>query len=233
MNDEKISFAAVQTRRSDSNRLPLIRFAACLLCAASLLAGCESMVAGTISAANRADDAREAAKDKEIVEQALKRYRSLANEGDPLGYYYLAVTHAVHHAHKPDGDVHEVKRLYEDAVARGSNDAKVALGRMLILGDTYPFILNEKLPKSERNPARGMALLKSAAEQSCHFMQPLVAIGRCRERLMSTNREIWLLYRDGWGGIAKDPAEASYWKAQKDACEPVIEEQNKLRGCFD
>jgi TPR repeat protein len=233
MNDEKISFAAVQTRRSDSNRLPLIRFAACLLCAASLLAGCESMVAGTISAANRADDAREAAKDKEIVEQALKRYRSLANEGDPLGYYYLAVAHAVRYDHKPDGDVHEVKRLYEDAVARGSNDAKVALGLMLVEGHTHPFVLNRKLPKNERDPVRGMALLKSAAEQSCHFMQPLVAIGRCRERLISTPVEIWIIYRDGRGGIAKDPEQARHWKTQTETCDPVIQEENKLRGCFN
>lgn len=210
-----------------------VHLASALLCAASLLCGCESMVAGTINTANRADDAREAAKDNEIAEQALKRYRGLADEGDPLGYYYLAVAHALRYHHKPDGDVHEVKRLYEDAIARGSNDAKVALGRMLIRGDTYPFIQNEKLPESERDPVRGMVLLKSAAEQSCHFMQPLVAIGRCRERLMSTPVQIWIIYRDGRGSIAKDPAQASYWKTQMETCDPVILEQNKLRGCFN
>lgn len=233
MRGEKRGFEVEQTGKVADNHGSTFRLVSALLCAATFLYGCESMVMDTINEANRAYDAKEAAKDKAIVEQSLKRYQALADQGDPLGYYYLAVAYALRHDRDPDGDVHEVKRLYEDAVARGSNDAKVALGRMLILGDTYPFILNGKLPESERNPVRGMALLKSAAEQSCHFMQPLVAIGHCRERLMSTHREIWLLYRDGWGGIVKDPVQASYWKAQKDACEPVIQEQNKLRGCFN
>jgi hypothetical protein len=117
-------------------------FVVLLLGVAALLAGCEAIVMTTINTANRISDGKEAARQGEIAVLLTKRYQAMADAGNPKGLYYMAIVYAVHHQNDPDRGVYEVKRRYEEAISKGSNDAKVALGRMLIEGDTHPFIID-------------------------------------------------------------------------------------------
>lgn len=245
--------------RKDRSRIPGVHVWPAILVASIVLSGCETIVGTTINTANRNFDVQEAARNKEIWNQSVARYKAMADAGNPGGLYYMAVVHAVTHEPDLDGDVHTVKRLYEEAMAKGSNDARVALGRMLIWGNSHPINLNEKYPQELRDPAKGIDLLKAAAKQSCFYVQPLVSRGRCRERQASTPLELWVLYRDGvsylnvdeerrnacskedascrrsafvWTkSLAKDAEQAAYWKGEYDKCEPSIRQWNKQTGC--
>jgi hypothetical protein len=145
----------------------------------------------------------------------------------------MAIVQAMNHLKDPDGDVLTVKHLYEEAIAKGSNDAKVALGKMLVTGDTMPYAYSHQtLPQEQRDYQKGLALLKSAAEKSCSYTEPLIGIGQCREREASIPSKIYVIYRDGWGGVSKDPERANYWKERYDECEPIITKINHEHNCF-
>lgn len=199
-----------------------------------LIIGCEPMVRTTMSVANRSYDAKEAERSRLIYESSVARYQAMADSGDPKGLYYMAIVHAIKHLKDPDGDVLTVKRLYEEAVAKGSNDAKVALGEMLITGDTMPYAFSHQaLPPEQHDSQRGLALLKSAAEKTCSYTEPLISIEQCREREASIPSKIWVIYRDGWGGVPKDTEQATYWKAKRDVCELIITQVNREHHCYE
>lgn len=187
-----------------------------------------------MSAANQAYDSKEAERSRQIYDASVARYQVMADQGDPKGLYYMAIVHALKHIKEPDGDALVVKQLYEEAVAKGSNDAKVALGKMLVRGHTMPYAYAHiALPVELRDRSRGMALLKEAAEQSCSYTEPLIGIGQCRERESSISSLIYVIYRDGWGGVPKDPVQAQYWKDRYDQCEPIIEKTNRANACYE
>lgn len=75
-------------------------------------------------------------------------------------------------------------------------------------------------------------MLKEAADKSCSVTEPLIAIGRCRERETPIAEFIWLAYRDGRAGIAKDPVQQAYWRRRYDECIPVVDRINRQRGCI-
>lgn len=198
------------------------------------LHGCGSTVDATIRTANANFDRQEAKRSHSIYEESVARYQAMADRGDPKGMYYMAIVYAVGEFNKPEDkkDVGGILRRYEEAVAAGSNDAKVALGRMLVEGVTLPHTyLDGALPEVQRDPKRGIALLKSAAEQSCSYSQPLMSIGRCREREASIALILWTLYDNGHMGIQKDLEQAEIWRAHHLQCEPIIEEINRRTGC--
>ncbi len=208
----------------------------CVIAGALLLvlAGCEPIVRTTMSVANRTYDAKEAERSRQIYESSVARYQAMADGGDPKGLYYMAIVHAVNHLKDPDGDVLTVKRLYEEAIEKGSNDAKVALGEMLVTGDTMPYAYSHQtLPANQRDPRRGLELLKVAAEKSCSYTEPLIGISMCREREASIPSKVWVIYRDGWGGISKDIEQEKEWKSRRDACEPIIKKVNQERHCYE
>lgn len=253
--------SAIRRRRSEKKAMGVPSRLSLIVVAAIALSGCETIVRTTINTANKSFDAQEAVRNKEIWTQSVARYKSMAEAGNPQGLYYMAVAHAILHEHDPDGDVHTVMRLYEEAIEKGSNDARVALGRMLIWGDSYPFVGNSKLSQELRNPPKGVELLTTAAKHSCTYAQPLVNLGRCRERMTSIPSRLWVLYRDGAYFmyedteklklcgvddtscrikamtyvlvVAKDAEQASYWKGEYDRCQPIIQETNKRLGCYE
>lgn len=226
---------------------------------AACLAGCDPVVRGTMGVANRISDSIDAARDRDIASESIKLYQAMADAGDPKGKYYMAIIYVLRHQNDPNA-IFEIKRRYEEAVAAGSNDAKVALGQMLVRGDSYPFIRDEKLPLEYLDPQRGLALLKSAAEQFCSFTQPLVGIDRCRERESSIPYVIEAIYFNGthrwvrdeaaatacrkddsaclrkaghWQiTVPKDRALSDDWRERARKCEPQIEKTNRSRGCF-
>lgn len=246
--------------RKDRSRILGILVWPAILMASIVLSGCETVVRTTINTANQNFDAQEAARNKEIWEQSVADYKSMVAAGNPDGLYYMAVVHAMLHERDADGDVHTVRKLYEEAIAKGSNDARVALGRMLIWGDSYPFVGNGKLPQEMREPAKGIELLKTAAKQSCFYSQPLINYGRCRERLTSIPAQLERLYYSGvhfmyddeeklkaCAGedaicrvraviykpvVAKDAEQAAYWAKEYYRCKPIIQELNKRVGCY-
>ncbi|MCE1242904.1 hypothetical protein [Oryzomicrobium sp.] len=205
-----------------------------------LFTACNSLVGGVIGTADRIDDARESRRLASIYGQSVARYKAMADRGDPKGLYYMAFVHAFEHRNDrndPTGDAQTVKRMYEEAIARGSNDAKVALGNMLICGATgilwttacFP---NIGLPEVERDPFHGLELLKEAAEKSCSVTEPLIGLDQCREREASIATKIRIIYRDGKGGIPKDPKQEAYWRDQESVCEQKIDEINRQRRCY-
>ena len=201
-----------------------------------ILAACGTVVGGAINSANRFDDARESRRTDSTSEQSIASYQRLADAGDPKGLYYMAFVYAARHKDEKGGDAYTVKRMYEEAVAKGSNDAKVALGNMLVCGYTGILwgsgCLGGYLPKADRDPQRGLALLKEAAEQSCYVTEPLMALDDCRERETSIPRFIRLIYRDGDGGIPIDPEQEAYWRQRDNACTETIRKINQQRRCF-
>ncbi|MCE1242901.1 hypothetical protein [Oryzomicrobium sp.] len=202
----------------------------CLL----ILTACNALVGGVIGTADRIDDARESQRMSSISEESQARYKAMADRGDPRGLYYMAFVHAAKHMDDPGSDAYTVKQMYEEAVAKGSNDAKAMLGNMLVCGDTGSLWTGGclgGLPKSARDPKRGLALLKEAAEKSCSFTEPLMAYGLCREREASIPNMIKLIYRDGDGGIPKNPEQEAYWRSREATCKPKIDEINRQRGC--
>ncbi|KAB2962597.1 hypothetical protein [Zoogloea sp.] len=184
---------------------------------------------------------------------------TMADAGDPKGFYYLAIAYALNHQEEPDA-ILEIKRCYEDAVARGSNDAKVALGLMLATGNSLPFLMDRRLPLEYRDPEKGLALLKSAEAQSCSFTQPLVSLDRCSEREESIASEISNIYFNGahtwiadeaakalckpkdfacvskaghWQQVVpKDRQLSEEWARRRDACCEKIAAINRARQCF-
>lgn len=229
--------------------------------ASILLSGCETIVRTTINTANRNFEAEEATRNREIWDQSVARYKAMAEAGHPGGLYYMAVVHAVTHEREPDGDVLTVKKLYEEAIEKGSNDARVALGRMLIWGHSHPLNLNTTFPQELRDPPKGIELLKTAAKQSCFYVEPLIGIGRCRERQASTPAQLERLYYSGLSYqydddeklkacgkedgacrikaliykpvVVKDAEQAAYWAKEYYRCKPIIQEFNKKNGCND
>jgi TPR repeat protein len=212
--------------------IPYLLLAGSILAA---LAGCDTLVGGAISTVDSMENKRESERLSTISQQSQARYKAMADRGDPKGLYYMAVVHAAKHMNERGGDAYTVKRMYEEAMAKGSNDAKVALGNMLICGYTGISWGSgcgpAGLPIKDRDPVRGMALLKEAAAKSCSVTEPLIAYGNCRERETSIPALVWLIYRDGDGGIPEDSQLAAQWKARAEACAPIIDQINKQRGC--
>ncbi|MCE1242902.1 hypothetical protein [Oryzomicrobium sp.] len=199
-----------------------------------LFTACNSLVGGVIGTADRIDDARESQRMSSISEESQARYKAMADRGDPKGLYYMAFVHAAKHMNDRGGDAYTVKKMYEEAVAKGSNDAKVSLGNMLVCGSTgilWGGVCSGSLPEVDRNPKRGLILLKEAAEKSCSVTTPLMAYGQCRERETSIARLIKLIYREGKGGIPKDSEQEAYWRSREATCQPKIDETNRQRGC--
>lgn len=91
------------------------------------LAACGSIVGGTITAANRLDQARDRSRTQGLVAQHLDDIRQLQAKGNPLGDYLWAEAHADKLVENPVQDPMALKALYETAAAKGSVDAKLVL----------------------------------------------------------------------------------------------------------
>lgn len=199
------------------------------------LSACDTLVGGAINTVNRIDNQRESKRLGTIYEQSVARYQAMADRGDPKGLYYMAFVHAMDRQRESGMDAYTVKRMYENAMDKGSNDAKVALGNMLVCGSTsimWGVTCLSGLPKQDRDPQRGLALLKEAAEKSCSVTEPLIGLGDCRERETSIAKMIRLIYRDGDGGIPQDKEQEAYWRARETACQAKIDAINRQRRCY-
>jgi TPR repeat protein len=183
-----------------------------ILTMACMLSGC---ITTAINAAAAIDQARWKRESEEGIASYMKTTREMIAKEDPMGYYYLGLAHA-YGFQGLDNDAREVRRRYETAIQKGSNDANVALGWMLLFQNSSPWGDGKNsLPRAERDPDKGMALLKSAAAKECFYTHPGAGAPTTKESIHS---KIGYLYRDG-RGVAKDPEEAKFWLEKRDACE--------------
>lgn len=193
-------------------------------------------------------DARDARKqgehDYNIVQEDIKKYEAMKANGDPDGYYFTAIIFAKSKEDNAREHRKEILARYEEAVAKGSNDAKIALGRMLVEGRSLPFeYMDVALPWEERDIKRGLKLLEEAATKSCYYQQPLFMDSAC-SNIRRTNAAvpIWVAYRDGVYArlpntekrsqvFPKNPALAEKWKKRRDQCDAEIKEYKKANRC--
>lgn len=204
---------------------------------ALVITGCQS--GGHVAQGSESTPGRPADEEVHVrpaFRESEQRYKAMADAGDPKGIYYMAVAYAARHMKDPGMDATNVKRMYEHTVSAGSNDARVALANMLICGSTGTLwtvacLPNLGLPQSERDPVRGLELLNQAAATSCSFTEPLIGYGRCRERERSIPVMLAVLYRDGEGGLPKDPAQEAHWRQREKTCRPEIDRIKRQQGC--
>ena len=212
---------------------------------AMMITGCTSTMISMANKMDANDRARSHKGAQSFAASEKARFEMLKAEGNPDGYYFSAIAFALSKVgNSTPENIAEIKRLYEVAVAKGSNDAKVALGNMLVTGDTLPFeVTNSALLLKDRDIARGLRLMSEAATYSCMYKQPLFQDAQCGNiRMFNPAIKIWVPYRDGkkdrdtaqepWMTLVP-PNEllAQKWKKRRDQCEIEINEYNRKYGC--
>ncbi|WP_434779165.1 hypothetical protein [Neisseria sp. Ec49-e6-T10] len=219
-----------------------------LLCISTVAFITSSCTSTMINMAHKVDERDQASKQKgtqSFAQKEHERFEALKAKGDPDGYYFLAIEFALSkRGQSTPENLSEIKRRYEEAVAKGSNDAKVALGNMLVTGDTVPFeFTNTALPLKDRDIERGLRLMSEAATASCMYKQPLFRDAQCGNiRMFNPAIKIWVLYRSGrhdrdsaqepWVKLVPiNEKLAQKWKQRRDQCEAEIEAYNRKHGC--
>lgn len=209
------------------------------------LTGCMTAMISMADKLDERDRGRQQKGAQSFAETQHARFEALKAAGDPDGYYFLAIEFALSKVgNSTPENVAEIKRLYELAVAKGSNDAKVALGNMLVTGDTLPFeVTNAALPWRERDVKRGLKLMSEAATKSCMYKQPLYQDARCGNiRMANSAVKIWVPYRGGsfarnfetgeWVTLVpKNDALAHKWEQRVNQCDAEIQAFRKQHRC--
>ncbi len=189
-----------------------------LLLAAFPLTGCETLVGTTISVANRVDEIRLRGRAQDMLREHLKYIRDLQAKGDPLGDYLWTAANARGWVENPVLDPEKLKEMYEIAAAKGSSDALVALGVMLVTGQTtQQGMAGKRLEKTDWR--RGLTLIEQGTKERCWYWQSLVSgVGNSHcLRPYSPGSEIWPEFRDGWV-VPKNEELANHWRERDKAC---------------
>ncbi|WP_434779164.1 hypothetical protein [Neisseria sp. Ec49-e6-T10] len=216
-----------------------------MMAIALISSGCTSTMIKMAHKIDERDQARKQKGTQSFAQKEHERFEALKAKGDPDGYYFLAIEFALSkRGQSTPENLSEIKRRYEEAVAKGSNDAKVALGNMLVTGDTVPFeFTNTALPLKDRDIERGLRLMSEAATKSCMYKQPLFRDAQCGNiRMFNPAIKIWVPYRDGiydrdsaqvpWVKLVqKNEVLAQKWKQRRDQCEAEIQAYRKEHRC--
>lgn len=107
----------------------------------SMLSGCGAMVGGTITTANRVDQALDRTRRSNLVEQHLEEIQKLQAEGNPLGDYLLVEANELGMVPDPVRDRQRLSELYQAAAAKGSVDAMIVVGIRVFNEGDYPVVL--------------------------------------------------------------------------------------------
>lgn len=201
--------------------------AALLTISVSLLVGCAPSVGSIFMEANRQDNERAIARGKGLLVEHLMLIEKLRAEGDPMGDYLWARANADAWVPNPIKDPLVLKKMYEDAAAKGSVDAQHVLGLMLITGSSSPYGGGRSdtpvLSVNSRNISLGLATVEHAAARQCWYWEPVIAgvsNTGCLQPVVSAGR-IWPKFRDG-GIVEKNTNLLSRWKQLEDSCDTKL-----------
>lgn len=195
----------------------------------SLLVGCAPSVGSIIMEANRQDSERATARGKDLLAEHLKLIEKLRAEGDPMGDYLWTRANADAWVPNPIKDPLVLKKMYEDAAAKGSVDAQHVLGLMLFLGGASQTAganpQGPLLSKNDRDPFKGMAMIEEASKKQCWHWTVLIAGGGSSGRYclmpeIAAGR-IWPKFRDGFM-LPKNAASLKQWRELDESCEATI-----------
>ena len=198
---------------------------ALLLAALLPLGGCavgEAVVGTTIAAANQADAAATRQRGNSLLDLRLREIDALRAKGDPLGEYQWVYANAMGWVDNPVTDPEALLAMYLAAADKGSSDARVAAGVMLVARTATPFGDGRAklLPPEKRDTARGLALIEVGTRERCWYWEPIIMTLRSQNclRPIDPARTVWPNFRDGiWW--PKDEAAMRVWKARDEQCE--------------
>ena len=199
----------------------------------AVVTACAPPVDRIISEQVRSSDQRAIARGKVLLEEHLRFVARLRSEGDPLGDYLWTRAHADGWIENAITDPIRLKKMYEEAAARGSVDAKHVLGLMLIFGGASQTSgANPKGPVLEikdRDSKRGMSLIEAASKEQCWYWTPYLAGvsgTRCLVPEVSAT-QIWPEFRDGHA-FPNDDVLARYWREKRDQCRVLLQKRQPI-----
>lgn len=199
--------------------------AALLTISVSLLVGCAPSVGSILMEANRQDNERAIARGKGLLAEHLKLIEKLRAEGDPMGDYLWTQANADAWVPNPIKDPLVLKKMYEDAAAKGSVDSQHVLGLMLFDGATSrtECVGCPVLKAEDRDWRKGLSTIEEASKKQCFYWGIVLdgMAGRSCLIPMVPAREIWPNFRDGTG-VPKSDEQASRWNEMKLACQAQI-----------
>lgn len=189
------------------------------------LAGCavgDAVVGTTIRAANQAESARLRSRGNSLLAKHLSMVDALRAKGDPLGDYLWVLANAAGWVDNPELDPEKLLSMYQDAAAKGSADALVAVGKMLFMGSTTPngTGIGKALPDDRLNMNKGLELIEQGTRERCWYWEPVIqtiSSQNCLRPIIAADM-VWPKFRDGflW---PKNEALMNYWRAKSDRCE--------------
>lgn len=190
-----------------------------------VLAGCtagEVVVGSAMRAANQIDASQTRSRGNHLLEKHLKMIKDLQAKGDPLGDYWWVVANAKGWVDNPEHDPEKLYAMYQAAAEKGSPDAKVAMGVMLLNGSPTPNATGggKPLPRDKRDMRRAIELIEQGTRERCWYWEPIVQTISSENCLRPINaaKIVWPEFRDGYLW-PKDEALMNYWKVKRDQCE--------------
>lgn len=206
---------------------PACRALATLLALIGILSGCavgDAVVGTTIRAANQADTALMRSRGNRLLAEHLKMIDELRAKGDPLGDYLWVVANSNDWIDNAEHDPEKLFAMYQQAAAKGSMDAQVAMGVMLFSGTPVPNPVGGKkgapYPREKLDMKKGLELIEQGTRERCWYWEPVIQTitsQNCLRPNIAADK-VWPKFRDGflW---STDQALMSYWKAKASQCE--------------
>ena len=202
----------------------------CILVAAICVAGCAPSVGTLINESVRSSDRRATVRANELLEQHLSLIDRLRAQGDPLGDYLWVRANADGWVKDPVRDPLVLKKMFEDAAAKGSADAKHVLGLMLFDGAASRTGVNTSgavLDPKDQNWRAGLALIDEATKQQCWYWAPILdgMANKTCLRPVSTAGIIEPNFREGSRVVQRDDIQQKHWKQLNENCKAFISSQ--------
>lgn len=195
--------------------------------ALATLTACAPPVGRIIMEGNRQADERAVERGKGLLAGHFKLIDKLRAEGDPMGDYLWTRANADKWIENPIDDPLVLKKMYEDAAAKGSIDAQHVLGLMLFDGSAARSGICTDcavLLTEDRDPKRGLALIEKASAKQCFYWGVILDSMGNRSCLVPvvTAMKVWPKYRDG-RVVEKNADEAKRWREMEESCQATIQ----------
>jgi TPR repeat protein len=203
-----------------------------VVCAMPVLSGCVTGGIAMAQALDRSQMHREATANRKKQVEIIKQLQA---KGDPLGDYLYGMANAEGWwPENPIADPLVIKSIYEKAAAKGSSDAMIVLGLMLIQGSAAPSI--PKVPPVwDRDLKKGVELIEKGMGIRCFYIQPTAVVGAGgRSCFVEISPAIWIAprFRDGDYLFDKDSIKAEEWYNRNNACNAYIDSRLPMMRCF-